>query len=160
MAMTLATLAEWVLPRVRDGKVLAPSERRTFLAAAEVLLEGIQFDVEEDELVENVERFLRANSSRRAWRARVLLTVVEMAPQLLLRRPRFSRMSKPERAVLIREKFIGGKHVWAVCGRIRPLVYIGAYASTNAARHVGWVPVHERPRFRRLAQIRTPQSSS
>jgi hypothetical protein len=97
MRFTLETLAKWVLPRVRPGEVFSARERRTLLAVAEVLLDGIQFELEDDELVANVERFLRARSSRRAWRARVLLTLVEMAPPLLLRRRRFSRMSRGER---------------------------------------------------------------
>jgi hypothetical protein len=150
MRFTLETVAKWVLPRVRAGEVLSTSEHRTLLAVAEVLLEGIQFELEDDELLANVERFLRARSARRAWRARVLLTLVEVAP-ILLRRRRFSRMSKDERKALIREKFVSGKHIWSICGRVRPLVYIGAYASPKAARHVGWIPVPERARFRDLA---------
>lgn len=160
MRLTLETIAVWLLPRVRPGEILATRERRTLVAAAEVLLEGVQFEIDDDELVRNVERFLSARSSRRAWRARALLTLVEVAPPLLLRRRRFSRMSKDERAALIRERFVGGKHVWSLCGRVRPLVYIGAYASPKAARHVGWVPVPERSRFRGQSFLRNARSRS
>ncbi len=147
MFITLQTLAEWLLPRPRPGELLATRERRTLAAAADVLLEGIEFEIGSDELTRNVERFLGARSSRRAWRVRVLLTVVEFAPPVLLRRRSFSRMSREERVELIRDKFVGGAHIWALCGRIRPLVYLGAYASPTAGRHVGWVPVPERARF-------------
>ena len=63
-------------------------------------------------------------------------------------------MPRDERAALIREKFVRGKGVWSICARIRPLVYLSAYASPEAARHVGYVPVRERARFRGRALLR------
>ena len=69
-------------------------------------------------------------------------------------------MSRDERATLIREKFVRGKHVWSICGRIRPLVYLGAYASPKAARHVGWIPVPERPRFHARSLLRSARIAS
>ena len=150
MQPTLETIATLLLQRPRDGEVLAARERATLTAAAEVLLEGIDFELAPDELARNVERFIGTPASRRAWRVRALLVLVEIAPVVLLGRPRFSRMTRRERARLIRERFIGGGGVWAVCGRIRPIVYLGAYASPAARRHVGWVEVRERPRFVKL----------
>ncbi len=148
MSFTLRTLAHWLLPRPRPGALLADSEQRTLAAAAEVLLEGIAFELQSGEVTRNVERFLAARGSRRAWRVRVLLTVVELAPAVLLGKRRFSRMSRDERARLMRDKMVDGSHIWGVCGRIRPLVYLGAYASPAARNDVGWVPVPERARFR------------
>ena len=147
MPPTLETIATLLLQRPRAGEVLAARERATLAAAAEVLLEGVDFELAPDELVRNVERFIGNPATRRAWRVRALLVLVEIAPVVLLGRPRFSRMTRGERVRLIRERFIGGTGVWEVCGRIRPIVYLGAYASPAARRHVGWVEVRDRARF-------------
>ncbi len=136
--MNAETLARFVLPKPEDDAFFAHRERATLLAAADVLLEGVDFAISDDEIVRNVERFVR--SSRRGWRVRVLLHVVELAP-LTAGMKRFSRLSRAERRCFLRA------HGSSLCGRVRPLVYIGAYASLIAARSVGFVPVPERSRF-------------
>jgi hypothetical protein len=147
MRFTLQTLAERVLPKVAPNQVIAARERCTFEAAAEVLLEGIEFEISNDELVNNLQHFLNARSCDRTWRVRVLLTLLEFSPFLAKRRQRFSMLSRHERAAFMREKLVGGEHVWSICARIRPLVYIGAYSSSTATAHVGFTPVSERARF-------------
>lgn len=141
--MTLETLALWLLPRPRDGALLAEAERRTLAAAADVLLEDVGFDWSPDDIAGNVERFI--GGSRRAWRVRVLLTFVELAPRAA-GLPRFSHASRAERTRLLRE----GPHarVASLFRRMRPLVLLGAYATAGARRRVGWVEVRERSRFR------------
>lgn len=145
--MTLETIATLLLPPPRaPGRLFSESEARTLAAAANVLLEGADFDVSRDEILANVERF--AGGSRRAWRVRVLLGFVEHAPRLA-GFPRFSRASRAERARLLRE----GPHasiasVTSLFRRVRPLVLLGAYATPRARRRVGWVEVQDRSRFR------------
>lgn len=140
--MTLETIARLILPPARAGHLLAESERRTLAAAAEVLLDDVDFTVPADEIIRNVERFV--GGSRRAWRVRVLLAFVEHAPRFA-GLPRFSRASRAERARLLRK----GSHAAAASlfRRVRPLVVLGAYASARARRRVGWVEVGDRARF-------------
>ena len=142
--MTLETIAKLLLPQPSGkGALFAESERRTLAAAADVLLEGADFPWSADDIARNVERFI--GGSRRAWRVRVLLTFVELAPRAA-GLPRFSRASRSERARLLRE----GPHarVASLFRRVRPLVLLGAYATADARRRVGWVEVRERSRFR------------
>jgi hypothetical protein len=143
IGMTLETIAKLLLPLPRAGGVFAESERRTLAAAADVLLEGVDFAISSDEIIRNVEGFI--GGSRRAWRVRVLLAFVEHAPRFA-GRARFSRASRVERARLLRE----GSHtaVVSLFRRVRPLVVLGAYASPKARRRVGWVEVRDRARFR------------
>lgn len=140
--MTLETIAKLFLPPARAGHLLAEGERRTLAAAAEVLLDDVDFTVSTDEIVRNVERFV--GGSRRAWRVRVLLAFVEHAPRFA-GLPRFTRASRAERARLLRK----GSHpaVASLFRRVRPLVILGAYASAKARRRVGWVEVGDRSRF-------------
>jgi hypothetical protein len=142
LGMTLETIAHLLLPRPREGHLLADGERRTLAAAADVLLDGVDFTVSSDEIIRNVERFI--GGSRRAWRVRVLLVFVEHAPRAA-GLPRFSRASRAERARLLRD----GSHaaVASLFRRARPLVVLGAYASPSARRRVGWIEVRDRARF-------------
>ncbi len=149
--MTLQALLLRALPSVAPGGAFAESERRTLAAAATVLLEGSPVAVAPAEVVDAVERFLIAGRSKRAWRIRALLTLVEWAP-VTLRRKRFSKMSHDERRRLVTERYITGKGVWAVCAKVRFIVYLGAYGSAKAHGPTGYVPMAARPRLReRLA---------
>jgi hypothetical protein len=147
--MTLETIARLLLPRPRAGAFFAESERRTLAAAADVLLEDATFAWSPDDIARNVERFI--GGSRRAWRVRVLLTFVELAPRAA-GLPRFSRASRSERARMLRE----GPHarVASLFRRVRPLVLLGAYAGQSARRDVGWIEVRDRARFHlKLAKV-------
>lgn len=140
--MTLETIAKLFLTPPRPGAFFAESERRTLAAAAEVLLEDAGFDWSPEGIARNVERLIAG--SRRAWRVRVLLTFVELAPRAV-GLPRFSRASRSERAGMLRE----GPHarVASLFRRVRPLVLLGAYANESARKEVGWIEVRDRARF-------------
>ena len=141
-------LATALLPRVAPGQFFAPQERRVLVAAAQTLLEGSNLELAPERVARNIEEFLLAGRSRRAWRIRVLCLVIELAPMLLLGRRRFSRLGPAQRRRLVAERFIGGRGVWALCAKIRHLVYLGAYGDERAAPAVGFVPWPERPRYR------------
>jgi len=148
MPLTLDAVARFVLPAVRAGEFFAPSQRRTLAAAAEVMLRGCPVPIGAAEVAANVERFLLRGRSRRAWRIRVLLTLIEWTPLLLLR-GRFSHLSLEERARLVEERYVHGRYVWALCAKVKHLVYLGAYGGALAEQTVGFVPVMLRPRHRR-----------
>ena len=118
--MNLETIVTWLLPRPRPGNVLSDAERRTLAAAADVLLEDVDFAAPHEDVARNVERFIGA--SRRAWRVRALLAFVELAP-LAGGRPRFSRASRAERARMLREGAPAGAR--SLFRRVRPLVVLG-----------------------------------
>ena len=145
MALTLDKIARFVLPAPRAGEFFAPSERRTLAAAAEVLLEGCPVAIGAAEVAASVDRFLLRGASRRAWRIRVLLTLIEFLPLLILR-GRFSRLALAERARLVRERYVGGRNLWALCAKVRHLVYLGAYGGRPAEQAVGFIPVALRAR--------------
>jgi hypothetical protein len=116
------------------------------------MLQGSPASLPPDQVVRNVEQFLLLGRSRRAWRVRVLCLVVELAPVFLLFTRRFSRLSVERRARLVRERYVGGRYLWALCAKIKHLVYLGAYGDGEAAATVGFVAWPERPRYRDLQQ--------
>src|SRR5262249_16668513 len=76
----LEHLARLVLAKPRAGHALAEPERATLARIAEVLLEGSPVELPMERIVDNFDRFLVLGRSRRAWRCRLLLTLVEYAP--------------------------------------------------------------------------------
>lgn len=146
MALTLEEVAYRVLPRVIAGRSLADSEWRTLARAAETLLEGGAVRLDPERVADNVERFLATGRSPRAWRVRVLLTMVEWLP-LLHRRPRFSALGPSERRSWIEARWVGGGGLASLCARVRLLVLIGAYGDPCALDDIGPVPVALRTRF-------------
>jgi hypothetical protein len=146
MWINLERVVRRILPSVRPGQALSHGERRTLVRVAEVLLEGAAVDIQARQVATNVETFLVAGRSRRAWRVRVLLRVIELAPMATHRRS-FSRLSLTERRVLVRERWMTGGHVYRLCAKIRNLVILGAYGDPHAAEATGYVPVPLRPRF-------------
>jgi len=122
---------------------------RTLERVADVMLEGAPSGVAAHDVAWNVNEFLVRGRSRRAWRVRVLLTVIELAPLTTHGRP-FSALSRDERTRLIRHKWVSGRHVWRICAKVRNLVILGAYGDRRAAERTGYVPVPQRPRFRNV----------
>jgi hypothetical protein len=152
MAITLAHVARALLPTLAVGRALAPSEWRTLARVADVFLEGVDLNVSPERTADNVEAFLVAGRSRRAWRVRVLLTVIELSTLPTHRRP-FSRLGLDARRDIVRHKWMGGRHVWRICGKVRNLVLLGAYGDREASARTGYVPVPLRPRFQKRATL-------
>jgi hypothetical protein len=141
----LDEVAYRLLPQVAPGRALASSEWRTLRAAAEVLLEALPIEITASEVADNVERFLSAGRSKRAWRCRVLLTLLELIP-LHTHARCFSALSQAERKALFRERVIGARGVWGVCAKVRYLVLMGAYGDERVHAQLGvWVPGPVRP---------------
>lgn len=147
MAWTLEEVSYRVLPRVTVGRALAGAEWRTLASAAEVLLAGSPVAIAPTQVADNVERFLIAGRSRRAFRVRVLLTLLEYAsvPEF---GARFSRMSLSDRRRIVEERMMPGHHVWGVCAKVRLLVLMGTYGDQRAHGALGVLPVMARPRIR------------
>lgn len=146
MRVSLAEVASFLLPRLPLGGALAPSERRTLVKAAEVLMKGGPHGLSAEDIATNVERFLVVGRSRRAWRVRVLLQLVEVSPLPRLRRP-FSRLTLEERRAWIVQEWIAGRPIGRICAKVKNLVVLGAYSDPKAAARTGYVPVHRRKRF-------------
>jgi hypothetical protein len=146
MRLTLEEIAYRVLPRVVAGRSLADSEWRTLVRAAETLLEGSSARVTPERVADNVERFLAIGRSRRAWRVRLLLTLIEYLP-LLHGRAAFCALTPPQRRTWIEERWIGRGGLASLCVRVRLLVIMGAYGDGQALEDVGLVPVPLRARL-------------
>lgn len=146
MWFSLEEVAYRVLPRVRTGRALAPSEWLTLVHCAEVLVDQAPHGITAEEVADNVERFLIAGQSRRAWRVRVLLTCIELLPIATHRRP-FRWLTKAERRDVVERQWIAGGHVGRLCAKVKNLVVLGAYGDARAAARTGYVPVARRKRF-------------
>ena len=146
MWLTLEDFAYRVLPRVPAGRALAPSEWQTLVAAADVLVGGGPHGIAPEEVAANVEAFLVAGRSRRAWRVRVLLTCVELLPIATFGR-RFGSLTKAERRRVVEEQWIPGRKLGRLCSKVKNLVVLGAYGDPRAAARTGYVPVARRRRF-------------
>ena len=141
-------IAYRVLPRVRPGHALAPNERRVLGCSAEILLSESKLDVKPLEVVENIERFIIQGQSKRAWRIRVLLNVIELLGIGEAGRP-FSLLSRRDQERIFKEKVIPEKGPWAVAVGVRPLVLTGAYGDPRALEACEIIPVMKRGRFLR-----------
>jgi hypothetical protein len=144
--LTLATVAQLVLPRATHGHALSPSERRTLVRVADVLMKGGPHGVAPEDIAKNVERFLVLGRSRRAWRVRILLRAIELSSIPRFGR-RFSELSVDERRALIVETWIPGRGLGRIFAKVKNLVVLGAYADARAEARTGYVPVHRRKRF-------------
>jgi hypothetical protein len=159
MPITLAHVARALLPTLPTGRALAPREWRTLTKVAEVFLEGVDLNVTAEQTADNVERFLLAGRSRRAWRVRVLLTVIDLSTLPTHARP-FMRLPLDARRDIVRHKWMGGRHVWRICGKVRNLVLLGAYGDREASARTGYVPVPLRPRFIKRAAAPMPTAGA
>jgi hypothetical protein len=156
MRITLEDVTSKLMPRVSAGRALAHSEWLTLVKVAECLLSGALQDVTAEQVADNVEAFLIAGRSRRAWRIRVLLLVIECMP-LTTHRRTFGSLTIEERRALVLDKWVEGKHLWRVCSKARNLVILGAYGDKRAAAKTGYVPVNLRARFRDLRNESRPR---
>jgi hypothetical protein len=150
MPPTLKDLAVLLLPRLGPGRALATRERTTLEHVVEVFLEGAPVDITRERAAENIERFLIAGRSRRAWRVRVLLTAIELS-SLPTDRRLFSRLPLAARAAIVRERWASGRNLNRIYGKVRNLAILGIYGDPGAATATGYVPLSLRPRFRAVA---------
>ncbi len=146
MWFTLEDVAYRVLPRVAAGRALARAEWLTLVRCAEVLLDKAPHGITAEEIADNVERFLVAGRSQRAWRVRVLLTCIEVIPVATYGRP-FRWLTKAERRAVVEQQWIPGKRLGRLCAKVKNLVVLGAYGDPRAAARTGYLPVAARRRF-------------
>lgn len=130
MTYWLEEIAYRVLPRVRLGRALADREWRTLRAAAEVIGEGSPLAVPPERVADNVERFLARGESKRAWRCRVLLLLVEEIARVTHGAP-FSELSLAKRRDLVATHFVASHHVYGICAKVRYLVIMGSYGDES-----------------------------
>lgn len=145
-SFTLDELAYRVLPQVAPGRALADTEWLTLQRAADVLLEALPMEMDATRTADNVERFLCNGRSKRAWRCRVLLTLLELLP-LSTHARRFSLLSAAERKQLFEAQIVGAHGLWGICAKVRYLVLMGAYGDESVPEQLGvWIPGEVRPR--------------
>jgi hypothetical protein len=118
-----------------------------------VLLEGSPCRIPPTRVADNVERFLCEGRSRRAWRCRLLMYLVEWSAWPTYQR-RFSELSRVERRRLIEERYVAGSYLFRLCAKVRYLVLMGAYGDPEAARATGYVPLEERGRFQLVPAVK------
>jgi hypothetical protein len=145
LPFTLEDAARAVLPEVPPGRALADAEKRTLRDVADVLLEGGPADLSLDEVVEDFERFLVKSKSKRGWRCRALLTLVEYAPIIAYGKP-VRLMSPEQRRRYVHDKLKAGGFPWSTCAKVRYLVYAAAYGQPVAERATGFIPFERRRR--------------
>jgi hypothetical protein len=145
--LNFADLAQAVLPLPSAGAALARAERRALESVVEIFLEGTPSDLTPAQAAANVERFLLLGRSRRAWRVRLLLRLIEMST-LPTHGRSFSRLDFGERRAVVRDRWAGGAGVYRLCGKVRNLAILGIYGEPHAVVATGYVPVPLRPRFR------------
>jgi len=109
-------------------------------------VDGSPHGISAEAIADNVETFLIAGRSRRAWRVRALLTLVELLPVATYGR-RFGALTRAERRAIIEKQWITGKRLGRVCAKVKNLVVLGAYGDPRAAARTGYVPLGKRPRF-------------
>lgn len=145
LPFTLEDVARAALPRVPPGRVLAEVEKETLRRMAEVLLDDCPVEITVAEAVDRFEGFLIQGRSKRAWRCRMLLTLVEYAPIAVYGRP-VRLLSLDERRRFVKEKLMHGGFPWSTCAKVRYLAYAGAYGHAAANAATGFVPFADRPR--------------
>jgi hypothetical protein len=145
--VTLQSLILRLLPLPPPGRVLAETEWRTLARLAEALGPDTG-EVPSEDVADNVETFLVRGRSRRAWRVRALMQVVEWSPLIVGRRP-LSKMGLGERRRFVVERYIDGRGVWGICAKARYLVLMGAYGDGRLHAPTSYVPVSRRRRFTR-----------
>jgi len=146
--LTLDELAYRVLPQVAPGRALADREWRTLSQVAETILEDLPFSIDAARVADNVERFLCEGRSQRAWRCRVLLTLLETMPFLTHGRG-FSALDLHERRRLFEARIVDGRGLWGLCAKVRYLVLMGAYGDECVPSSLGVLLPGERRPLRR-----------
>lgn len=151
MKLAVDTIVWRLLPRVSPGHALADSEWRTLRAAAEALLpDGV--GVEPARVAQNVETFLASGRSRRAWRCRVLLHLLDVLSIARTGR-RFSDLSIEKRRVFAAAELTRDDRLAWLCAKVRFLVYLGAYGDRASHASSGFVPVPARSRSRARREL-------
>jgi hypothetical protein len=134
------------LPLPPAGRALAESEYRTLVAITEVLIPGPTREIPPEEVADNVEAFLVRGRSRRAWRIRALLHLIEWLPVVVHGKP-LSHLALDVRRELVEKRYVDGSGLWAICAKVRYLVLLGAYGDARMHVATGFVPVSKRRRF-------------
>jgi hypothetical protein len=143
--VTLQSVLLRVLPLAPPGRALAESEWRTLVHVADVLLAGVD-EIQPQDVADNVESFLIRGRSKRAWRIRALLQLVEWLPMVEFGKP-LSTMTVAQRRRLIEEQYFDGRGLWGICAKVRYLVLLGAYGDGRLHAATSYVPVSKRRRF-------------
>lgn len=145
--MTLQSLLLRLLPLPRPGRALAETEWRTLARLAEALVPDTG-EISPQDIADNVEKFLIRGRSRRAWRVRALMQLIEWSPLIVGRQP-LSRMGLAERRRLVVEHYVDGRGLWGICAKARYLVLVGTYGDGRLHAPTSYVSVSRRRRFAR-----------
>ena len=151
MHLHVEQLVHRLLPSVGPGRALSDAEWRTLAKAAETLLEDAPVNFPGAQVADNAELFFAVGKSRRMWRIRLLLVLVELLP-LSTHGRRFSELGARERREVAARHLSSDRFPWRVAGKVRFLVYLGAYGDPAAAAPTGFVPVGQRDRFQAVTK--------
>lgn len=143
---SIQAVADFLLPAVPNGFALAPAERRILAAVADVVKQGAPVALSGGQVADNVDAFLVAGRSQRAWRIRLLLYLLEYLPLRETGR-RLTSLDPDERSKLIRARFQHAKGLWWIASKARYLVLMGLYGDDSAPAATGFVPPERRDRY-------------
>lgn len=149
--MKLQSILLRTLPLPPAGQALAESEYRTLVAIAEVIFPGPERQVPPEDIADNVQAFLIRGRSRRAWRIRALLNLIEWLPVVVHGKP-LTQLTPEQRRELVEQRYVDGKGLWGICAKIRYLVLLGAYGDSRMHVVTDFVPVSKRRRFQQSDQ--------
>lgn len=149
--MRLQSILLRTLPLPPAGRALAESEYRTLVAIAEALIPDPDLQVPPEQVASNVEAFLLRGRSRRAWRIRALLHLIEWLPVVVHGTP-LTRLSLEQRRRLVEQRYVDGRGLWGICAKVRYLVLLGAYGDSRMHGVTDYVPVSKRRRFQQSGQ--------
>jgi hypothetical protein len=148
--LTLQSVLLRILPLPLPGRLFAEAEWHTLACLAEALVPDTG-ELTSGDIADNIESFLIRGRSRRAWRVRALMQVVEWSPLTVGRKP-LSRMNLRERRRLVEERYVDPRGLWAICAKARYLVLLGAYGDGRLHAPTSYVSVSRRRRFAEAAR--------
>lgn len=139
---------------------LRPTEYRTLIALADVLVRGAEEAVPPEEIAANVDTYVSRIRARRRWVYRVALFVLWLHPLLYFKAP-MSELDEELRLAHLKKHFLRDvirgvlpdfvrRFVQVVIRVAKQLTYVGYYNDPRAFAEVGYVPFSQRERAREL----------
>jgi choline dehydrogenase-like flavoprotein len=146
--------------RLPKQKFLGPTEHRTLMALADVIVNGEEEAVPPAQIAANVDKYFGGIRARRKQFQRYVLVALQLHPLLTLKAP-FSELDEESRLDHLKTRFhrevLRGRlpdqvkqFVQAMIRVANQLTYVGYYSDPDSFASIGYEPFEERERYRRL----------
>ncbi|MBX7151835.1 GMC family oxidoreductase [bacterium] len=144
----------------------SPTEFRTLVALAEVVIQGTNEILSPEDVARNVDRYLGAFKARSKWIMKLVLTGMNAYPMLTFRPP-LPYIEAGERLKFLKKRFYDDSSsklippFWRMItqGMIRmskQLCYLGYYNDPRTFESVGYKPFTQRPDFKTKLAVSPP----